>query len=74
MSGSQEEAVWIRVNGRRRPLRSANLSALLAELECGERGGIAVAVNGAVIPRSEWSAQRLAAGDDVEIVGAVQGG
>lgn len=36
--------------------------------------GIAVAVNGEVVPRGSWSTTMLAAGDRVELVTAVQGG
>ncbi|MEG9226684.1 sulfur carrier protein ThiS [Aeromicrobium sp. Sec7.5] len=36
--------------------------------------GVAVAVNAAVVPRSEWSRHRLVDGDAVEVVTAVQGG
>ncbi|MFV0457817.1 MAG: sulfur carrier protein ThiS [Actinomycetales bacterium] len=36
--------------------------------------GIAVAVNGEVVPRSTWQATALAEGAEVEIVTAVQGG
>ncbi|WP_460798214.1 sulfur carrier protein ThiS [Microbacterium sp. GXF0217] len=36
--------------------------------------GIAVAVNQAVVPRSRWSSAALAAGDEVEVLTAVQGG
>lgn len=36
--------------------------------------GVAVAVDGAVVPRSRWSATRLTSGQSVEIVTAVQGG
>ena len=36
--------------------------------------GIAVAVNGAVVPRGRWAAVRLVAGDDIEIVKVLQGG
>lgn len=37
-------------------------------------GGLAVAVNGQVIPRSAWAATKLADGDQVEVLTAVQGG
>jgi sulfur carrier protein len=37
-------------------------------------GGVAAAVNGDVIRRAAWAATRLAAGDEVEVVTAVQGG
>ncbi|HWJ10607.1 MAG TPA: sulfur carrier protein ThiS [Nocardioides sp.] len=36
--------------------------------------GIAVAVNGEVVPRTAWPAVVLADGDAVEVVTAVQGG
>ncbi|MFG1378383.1 sulfur carrier protein ThiS [Xanthobacter autotrophicus] len=39
-----------------------------------ERKGIAVAVNGAVVPRRTWGEAALAAGDAVEIIEAKQGG
>lgn len=40
----------------------------------GTRLGIAVALNSAIVPRSQWSATSLSAGDEFEIVTAVQGG
>ena len=36
--------------------------------------GIAVALNGAVVPRAEWTTTKLKAGDSIEIVRARQGG
>ncbi|WP_427018726.1 sulfur carrier protein ThiS [Pseudarthrobacter sp. P1] len=42
--------------------------------EDGGRLGVAVARNADIVPRSQWSATEVAAGDDVEIVTAVQGG
>ncbi len=36
--------------------------------------GIAVAVNGEVVRRASWPETRLAAGDQVEVLTAVQGG
>ena len=55
--------------------RAATLEALLAEktVDTGQRG-IAVALNGAVVPRAAWPATRLKPGDSVEIVRARQGG
>ncbi|MFN2557600.1 MAG: sulfur carrier protein ThiS [Nitriliruptorales bacterium] len=38
------------------------------------RSGVAVAVNGTVVPRATWSERRLARNDRVEVLGAVQGG
>lgn len=39
-----------------------------------QTAGIAVALNGTVVPMRDWSATELRAGDRVEIVTAVQGG
>ncbi len=65
----------IRVNGESEPLAAATLEALLAEkaVDTGQRG-IAVALNGAVVPRAAWPKTRLRPGDSVEIVRARQGG
>jgi sulfur carrier protein len=65
----------IRVNGDIEPLAAATLEALLTEkaLDTGARG-IAVALNGAVVPRSAWGGTKLHAGDAIEIVRARQGG
>jgi sulfur carrier protein len=39
-----------------------------------DAGGVAVAVNGTVVPKTGWEERRLAEGDAVEIIHAVQGG
>lgn len=36
--------------------------------------GIAAAVNGELVRRAAWSSTRLTAGDEVEVLTAVQGG
>jgi sulfur carrier protein len=38
------------------------------------RRGVAVAVDGEVVPRSEWDDTELQPGQRVEVVGAIQGG
>ncbi len=65
----------IRVNGEDEPLAAATLAALLDEkaVDAGQRG-IAVALNGAVVPRAAWPQTPLQPGDSVEIVRARQGG
>ena len=65
----------IQVNGASEPLAAATLEALLAEkaIDTAQRG-IAVAVNGAVVPRAAWPATTLRPGDTIEIVRARQGG
>ena len=49
------------------------LAALLAELEAPARG-VAVAVDGEVVPRGAWESTALADEAHVEVVVAVQGG
>lgn len=65
----------IRVNGESEPLLATTIESLLADkaVDTGQRG-IAVALNGAVVPRAAWAATRLKAGDSIEIVRARQGG
>ena len=68
-------AAEIRVNGETEPLAATTLEVLLAEkaVDTGQRG-IAVALNGAVVPRAAWAVTALRPGDSVEIVRARQGG
>jgi sulfur carrier protein len=65
----------IQVNGESEPLVVATLAALLADrvVDIGQRG-IAVALNGHVVPRAAWPETALHSGDSVEIVRARQGG
>ena len=68
-------AATIRVNGESETLAAATLAALLAEKAVDtQQRGIAVAVNGAVVPRAAWGSTVLKAGDSIEIVRARQGG
>ena len=64
----------ILVNGEARRFVAGSVAELLRRLGCAETTALAVAVNGEVVPRADWERRRLAAGDAVEIVGAVQGG
>jgi sulfur carrier protein len=65
----------IRVNGQDELLGVATLAALLEEkaVDTGQRG-IAVALNGAIVPRAAWPQTPLRPGDSIEIVRALQGG
>ena len=65
----------IKVNGQSEKLEAATLEVLLAEkaVDTAQRG-IAVALNGTVVPRAAWPATPLRPGDRVEIVRARQGG
>jgi sulfur carrier protein len=65
----------IYVNDQPRPLAApTTLLALLNELGHAGRKGVAVAVNGAVVPRAEWPARSLAEADHVLVIQATQGG
>lgn len=65
----------IRINGREEPLSAASLAELLAGRGIAEGAlGVAVALNGAVVPRRRWSETRLQPGDSLEIVRPIQGG
>jgi len=72
-------SMMIRLNGAPRAIAAATVGALVAELAGAGRldrngRGIAVARNGAVVPRSRWAATRPSDGDQVEVLTAVQGG
>ena len=65
----------IRVNGQSEALGAAMLVALLEQKGVDPAGrGLAVALNGSVVPRSAWPHTTLRAGDAIEIVQAKQGG
>jgi sulfur carrier protein len=65
----------VRVNGEEEPLRTQTVAALLADRGFStDMRGIAVAVNGRVVPRDDWPDAAIAAGDTIEIVLARQGG
>jgi sulfur carrier protein len=66
----------LRVNGEQRELPDGTTVAqLVSSLPAGPGGrGLAVALDGEVVPRGAWSATELREGTSVEIVVAVQGG
>lgn len=65
----------VTVNGERRATVPETLIELVrAEGHDPGRRGIAVAVNGRVVPRAKWSDRVLSPEDDVEIVKAFSGG
>lgn len=62
------------INGEARTLPGGSTVAdVVSELSGGGRG-TAVARNGEVVPRSQWSMTALASGDAVEVLTAAQGG
>lgn len=64
----------VEVNGEQREFAEGiTLARLLEQLGTAQRG-VAVAVDGAVVTRSEWQDVVLSDGAKVEILTAVQGG
>ncbi|GGJ98965.1 hypothetical protein GCM10010123_31120 [Pilimelia anulata] len=62
------------INGVGRDLAAdATVADAVAAVAAPARG-VAVAVNGAVVPRGTWARRPLAAGDRVEVLTAAQGG
>ena len=62
------------VNGEPSPIETpTTITQLLNALDAPQRG-VAVAVDGQVIPRGAWPMHTLNEGDRVEVLVAVQGG
>lgn len=66
----------LQVNGKEiETAPDLSLGDLLKQyLESGKLDGIAVAVNGEVVPKGSWGERTLQADDRLEIIRAVQGG
>ena len=73
------------VNGQTRPLGDGTLAGVLeaeaantlspdTQSSDSRARGVAVAVNGQVVPRRAWDRTRLEAGDEIEIVKLFAGG
>lgn len=63
----------IRVNGEDQTFVSESVEEMLQRLSIESRG-VAVAIDGEVVRRSEWSQTRIEDGNAIEIVTAVAGG
>ncbi|HTX08068.1 MAG TPA: sulfur carrier protein ThiS [Solirubrobacteraceae bacterium] len=68
--------VSVTVNGDRRELpEGATVASVVAALPNAPEGrGVAVAVEGEVVPRNRWPSTELHEGASIEVVVAVQGG
>ena len=66
----------IELNGERVELTPpATVATVVERLGAGgDRRGVAVAIDGEVVPRSAWRVTELSEGQRVEVVGAIQGG
>ena len=67
-------SAMIRINGREENVTAATVAELLQVRGIEGRRGVAVAVNGAVVPVGAWRERALVAGDEVEIVRPFGGG
>ncbi len=64
----------VRLNGSDKEFDDGTtVSAVVQHYGRGDRG-IAVALNGAVVSRSDWNDVELTEGDRVEVLGAIGGG
>jgi sulfur carrier protein len=64
----------IELNGRPHELPDDTTLATLIEAVTGAVRGSAAAVEGVVVPRSDWTSYRLQPGQTIELITAVQGG
>lgn len=64
----------LNVNDEKITTNADNVDALLRERLGEVPAGTAVAVNGEVVPKSEWESTQLEDGAAVDILTAVQGG
>lgn len=64
----------LQVNGEPRELPEGSTVEEVVTLVSPGRAGIAVARNGAVIPRSAWARECVSEGDEIEVLTAAQGG
>jgi len=71
---AQSAALAIVVNGEERSARSGDTVADLLLALGLENGRVAVERNLKILPRAEWAATRIVAGDRYEIVQFVGGG
>lgn len=67
-------SITVSVNGERRELPPGHRLDALVLAHTPSRHGVAVAVDGEVVPRASWAETVLADGAEVEILTAVQGG
>ncbi len=68
--------VHVTINGDRRELPAgATVASVVASLHNAPEGrGVAVALEGEVVPRAQWPSTELHDGAAIEVVVAVQGG
>lgn len=68
-------SLTIRLNGERTEVDAATIADLMANLGVrDDEKGVAVACNGAVVPRRTWAETGLSEGDELDVVRPFQGG
>ena len=68
--------MYIRLNGEKREfIANQSVNQLVCELSGSEDPqGVAVAINGQIVRRTDWQTRALEAEDEVEVLRAVSGG
>jgi sulfur carrier protein len=65
----------VTINGEQRDLgESATIEAAVRAVGAPDGRGVAVALDGEVVPRGEWASTEVRDGQQVEVLHAVQGG
>jgi sulfur carrier protein len=65
----------VTVNGEPRNLaEGSNVADAVADVADGRRTGIAVSLNGEVVPRSAWETVAIGDDDRLEVLSAIGGG
>ena len=68
-------SITVQLNGDEQTVAATTLGELMAELMAGKPTSfVAVARNGAVVPRAQWADTPLSEGDELEVVRPVPGG
>ena len=64
------------INGETKSFQAGQLTIreMLGHLDITLQKGVAVALNNAVIPQSQWEKSPLSDGDHIEVIRATQGG
>jgi sulfur carrier protein len=66
--------ITVLLNGEAQRIPADQPLSELVDAHTTSRAGVAVAVDGEVVPRAAWPGHRLAEGAKIEILTAVQGG
>ncbi|HLR47676.1 MAG TPA: sulfur carrier protein ThiS [Corynebacterium sp.] len=64
--------ITFKINGELVNTQPQNIKQLVKD-RIGSDEGVAVAIDGAVVPRSQWS-REIESGNEVDVLTAVQGG